>query len=189
MAEIFRTIAAPGSRRCAGAEAPKPAAPTPPPAPFDFSTREGTIAAIKAECQKHDIGLPAQIAYVLATTEWETNHTFQPVREAYWLSEDWRRSHLKYYPYYGRGYVQLTWEDNYRTYGKILNIDLVGNPDLALEPQNALFILMHQFKNGAFTGKKITNYINKDEIDFINARRCINGRDKAEEIAGSPRRS
>ena len=51
---------------------------------------------------------------VLATVEWETNKTFQPVREAYWLNEDWRRAHLKYYPYYGRGFVQLTWKSELR---------------------------------------------------------------------------
>jgi uncharacterized protein (TIGR02594 family) len=151
---------------------------------YDFSTKEGTIAAIKAECKKQGLDLPAQIAYVLATTEWETGHTFQPVREAYWHDEEWRRRNLsRYYPFYGRGYVQLTWEDNYRKYSEILGIDLVNNPDLAMEPQNALFILVHGFKTGAFTGKKIADYIDAAETDFINARRCINALDKAEEIA------
>jgi hypothetical protein len=163
-------------------EEPKPSIPTAP-GKFDFTTKEGAIAAIKAECQKQGIGLPTQIAYVLATTDWETGHTFQPVREAFWLSEDWRRNNLKYYPYYGRGYVQLTWEANYRKYSDILGIDLVQNPDLAMEPQTALFILVHGFRTGTFTGKKITNYINEEKTDFINARRCINRLDKAETIA------
>ncbi len=150
---------------------------------YDFSTEEGTIAAIKAECQTQGIGLPAQIAYILATVEWETNRTFKPVREAYWLSEAWRRQNLRYYPYYGRGFVQLTWEDNYRKYAEIMDFDLVGNPDKALEPSIALFILIQGFRTGAFTGKKITDYINGDGCNFIQARRCINGLDKAEEIA------
>jgi hypothetical protein len=64
-----------------------------------------------------------------------------------------------------------------------MKIDLVNNPDLALDPQNALFITMHGFKNGTFTGKKLTDYINAQGTDFINARRCINALDKAEEIA------
>jgi predicted chitinase len=161
---------------------PEPAVPTPP-GQFDFKTREGTIAAIRAECQKQGLTLPHQMAYVLATTDWETAHTFQPVREAFWLSEDWRRNNLRYYPYYGRGYVQLTWESNYSKYAKILNIDLTGNPDLAMDPQTALFILVHGFKTGAFTGKKLTDYINAEGVDFINARRCINRLDKAEKIA------
>ena len=151
---------------------------------FDFSTKEGTIAAIKAECEKQGIGLPDQIAYVLATTDWETGHTFKPVREAYLKDEEWRRRKLsKYYPFYGRGYVQLTWKENYRKYSQIMQLDLVNEPDLALEPQNALFILVHGFKTGAFTGKKITDFINSEETDFYYARKCINRLDRAEEIA------
>ena len=52
----------------------------------------------------------AWCAYGLATAWWETNKTMQPVREAYWLSEAWRKPNLRYYPHYGRGYVQLTWK-------------------------------------------------------------------------------
>ncbi len=149
----------------------------------DFSTQSGTIKAIKSECVAQNIALDSQIAYVLATTEWETAQTFQPVREAFWLSEEWRKRNLRYYPYYGRGYVQLTWENNYQKYSDILGVDLVGNPDLAIENDIALFVLVHGFKTGTFTGRKITDYINDFETDFINARRRINGTDRAHEIA------
>jgi uncharacterized protein (TIGR02594 family) len=160
--------------------------PAPPPGPatgYNFTTKKGTIAAIKAECNKQGLNLAPQKAYVLATTEWETGHTFEPVREAFWKGEAWRQANLRYYPYYGRGYVQLTWEDNYRKYAEIMDIDLVNDPDLALDPQTALFILVHGFKTGTFTGKKLTDYINAQGTDFINARRCINALDRAEEIA------
>ena len=150
---------------------------------YDFSTKDGTISAIKAECKAQGIGLSTQIAYVLATTQWETAQTFEPVKEAYWLSEDWRRNNLRYYPYYGRGYVQLTWKNNYEAYSRILGIDLVNNRDLALDPNVALFVLVHGFKTGTFTERKITDYIDSSKTDFINARRCINGTDKAHEIA------
>lgn len=149
----------------------------------DFSTQSGTNKAIKSECVAQNIALDSQIAYVLATTEWETAQTFQPVREAFWLSEEWRKRNLRYYPYYGRGYVQLTWENNYQKYSDILGVDLVGNPDLAMENDIALFVLVHGFKTGTFTGRKITDYINDFETDFINARRRINGTDRAHEIA------
>jgi hypothetical protein len=152
----------------------------------DFTSTAGTIAAIRVECAKQGLGLPDQAAYVLATVEWETAGTFKPVEEAYYLGSkaDAYRQGLRYYPYYGRGYVQLTWENNYRKYAQIMGLDLVGNPTLALEPKTALFILVHGFKTGAFTGKKLTDYINGDGADFVEARRCINGTDKAEEIAG-----
>ena len=69
----------------------------------EFSTVEGTIKAIRYECEAQGIGLPAQVAYVLATVEWETAKTFKPVREAYWLknAEEWRKKNLSYYPFYG----------------------------------------------------------------------------------------
>lgn len=70
----------------------------------------------------------------------ETASTFRPVREAFWTSEDWRQAHLRYYPYYGRGFIQLTWESTYRSTGDRLGIDLVGDPDLALEPDTAAAI-------------------------------------------------
>jgi len=149
----------------------------------DFSTQQGTIEAIKKECTVQDIGLNTQIAYVLATTEWETAQTFKPVREAFWLSEDWRRRNLRYYPYYGRGYVQLTWKSNYAKYSSILGVNLVNNPDMAMDNNIALFILVHGFKTGVFTGRKITDFINKNETNFVDARRCINGRDHAHDIA------
>jgi len=146
--------------------------------------KDETIKAIRNKCIDMGLDLQDQVAYVLATVEHETAGTFQPVREAYWESEDWRKAHLQsYYPYYGRGYVQLTWKYNYQAYGEKLAIDLEGNPDLALDATNAMFILIDGFKNGVFTGKKLTDYINDNGTDFINARRCINGLDCAEKIA------
>ncbi len=149
----------------------------------DFSSKDATIRAIKAECQAQGIAQSTQIAYVLATTQWETAQTFKPVKEAYWQSEAWRQTNFAYYPFYGRGYVQLTWQTNYQKYADILARPLVQNPDLAMEPEVALFVLVHGFKTGAFTGRKITDYINANGTDFVNARRCINGTDKAHEIA------
>lgn len=160
----------------------------------DFSTTAGTIEAIKWECNAQGIGLKTQIAYVLATVEWETAQTFKPVREAFWWddkhgfeqAEKMRSENStikRYFPYYGRGYVQLTWQSNYEKYGRILGIDLVNNPDLAMENNVALFILVHGFKTGSFTGRQISDYINESQTDFVNARRCINGMDHAHDIA------
>lgn len=131
---------------------------------------------------QNSLSIP-QWAYVFATTFHETNATFLPIKEAYWLSESWRKSNLRYFPFYGRGYVQITWEENYKKYSKVLGEDLVKNPDLAMVPKYAFTILVDGFIKGAFTGKKITDYINKDKTDYKGARRCINGTDKAELIA------
>lgn len=149
----------------------------------DLGSREATIAAIRDECIAQRVGLPAQVAYVLATTQWETAKTFRPVKEAFWKSEAWRRDNLRYFPFYGRGYVQLTWKTNYETYSNLLGVDLVADPDLALDPPTSLFVLVHGFKTGTFTGRKITDFIDAGRTDFVNARRCINGMDNAHAIA------
>jgi hypothetical protein len=142
-----------------------------------------TVRAICKECDRQKLELIQQKAYLLATVEWETAGTFAPVREAYWLSEEWRRRNLtRYYPYYGRGYVQLTWDFNYAHYGELLGLDLLTNPDLALRPDIALFILIHGSKFGVFTGHRLENYVNSGHCDYWNARRVINGTDRATEI-------
>lgn len=153
---------------------------------YDFSSKAGTINAITQECIRQGIGLKNQIAYVLATADHETNHTFKPVTEAYWLNDPdayLKQHHADYYPYYGRGYVQLTWDYNYEKYGKLIGEDLIHHPELALKPGIALFVLVHGFKTGAFTGRKISDYLNAHTTDFVKARYCINGQDKAKEIA------
>ena len=147
-------------------------------------TKEETIRIIRAECVKQGIVDNDQIAYVLATAEWETNHTWLPVKEAYWTSEAWRKKHLRYYPYFGRGFVQLTWGTNYAKFGKLLGVDLNKHPDLALYPAYAVFILVYGFKHGTFSGKKLSDYVRKNRrFDFVGARHCINGSDKAHTIA------
>lgn len=150
---------------------------------YDFTTTQGTQKAIFSECRKHGLTLHTQIAYVLATVEHETANTFKPVREAFWLTEDWRRRNLPYYPYYGRGYVQLTHKSNYQKYSNILRMDLVNNPDLVMQPKNALFILVDGMAKGRFTSKRLGQYVNGNQTDFVRARRVVNGDDRAHHIA------
>lgn len=125
----------------------------------------------------------SQWAYVFATVFHETAFTFLPLREAPRASEAWRKKNFRYYPYYGRGYVQLTWLANYKIYSGKLGLDLVKNPDLAMTPNVAFFILIDGFKYGRFTGKKISDYIYGTTKNYTQARRCINILDKASTIA------
>jgi hypothetical protein len=75
---------------------------------------------------------------VLATIAIETAHTFKPVQEAFWLDDAWRYANLRYAPYWGRGYVQLTWLENYTYYGwKIGHPELATFPDKAMVPDHS----------------------------------------------------
>lgn len=125
-----------------------------------------------------------EAAYVLATAWHETNRTMRPVREAYWLSEEWRMRNLRYWPFYGRGYVQITWETNYKRAGEAVGVDLLADLDAAMRPDVAAKIAVAGMVGGWFTGKRLSDYITLQKSDFVGARRIINGTDKAELIAG-----
>jgi predicted chitinase len=51
--------------------------------------------------------------------------------------------------YKGRGYIQLTGRSNYTNYGKVLGIDLVNVPELALEVETSARIFALYFKDRA----------------------------------------
>lgn len=131
------------------------------------------------------------LAYMLATTFHETAQSMQPIEEfgkgrgkAYG-----RRDQETGQAYYGRGFVQLTWRSNYEKMGALLGIDLVHHPELALRTDHATRIMFEGMtrglsKRGDFTGKSLETYFTAEKSDWKNARRIINGTDKAELIAG-----
>jgi hypothetical protein len=105
---------------------------------------------------------PETVIAALATVGVECH--FRPVQEAFWLSPKARSAYLKRYEYYtkkgkelgnikpgdgerycGRGYIQLTGRSNYTHYGKVLKVDLVNHPELALQPDIAAKILVQYF--------------------------------------------
>lgn len=81
--------------------------------------------------------------------------------------------------YMGRGYVQITGRRNYHLASGIVGADLVGNPDLALQPSIAAKIIVDGMTKGWFTGKKMADYSGYEDM-----RRVVNGTDKAGLIAG-----
>jgi len=114
-----------------------------------------------------------QFAYMLATTYWETAHTMQPVTE--YGSQAYLRG-KRYWPWIGRGLVQITWEDNYKKFG-------ITNPEDALKWEKALHIMWKGMKEGIFTAKKLRDYFTDLVTKPRDARRIINGTDKQNEIA------
>jgi len=120
------------------------------------------------------------VAYCLATTHHETAFTMQPITE--YGSQSYLQG-KSYYPYIGRGYVQLTWDYNYEKAGVAIGEDLLNYPEMALEPDLAAQIMFEGMEHGWFTGKALGEYFNDTVDDPVNARRIINGTDKASEIA------
>lgn len=142
----------------------------------------GDTRLIVTACMSQNL-LRNQAAYVLATAYWETNRTMKPVEEAYWLSESWREKNLRYYPWHGRGYVQLTWEANYHKAKAETGVDIVTDPTLAMRADVAAQVLVVGSRDGWFTGKRLDDYITLDSSNYRGARRVINGTDKAAAIA------
>lgn len=118
------------------------------------------------------------LAYILATTYHETAHTMQPIEE---IGKGKGRAYGNT-PFYGRGFVQLTWERNYRTMGERLKVDLVGSPEKALDMRIATQIMFEGMIHGLFTGVGLKKYFHEDS-DWYNARKIINGLDRADLIA------
>jgi predicted chitinase len=148
---------------------------------------------------------PRWLAYILATAFHETAYTMQPVRETlattdaraieilenafangklswvktpYWRRDEDGKSWL------GRGLVQLTHKRNYEAMSVLTGIDLVAEPDRAMEMDAAVSILIEGMVEGSFSRHKLADHLNETSDDWVNARRIVNGTDRAEKLAG-----
>ena len=134
------------------------------------------------------------LAYALATFYHETDKSMQPI-------EEYGKGSGKSYGkpagpynqcYYGRGYVQLTWEENYKNGQKYLkdryDKDCQIYPDAsnALNAEISALVSYDGMVYGWFTGVGLPKYLSKSKgiEDPVNARRIVNGTDKASTIAG-----
>lgn len=152
------------------------------------------------------VGCPvAWTAYALATAYHETAHSMKPCREI-----GGERYFFRMYDkggarpsvaaalgnmqpgdgarYAGRGFVQLTGRTNYRRAEAKTGQPLLANPDLAMRADIAAEIMREGMEDGWFTGKKFADYLPTGDWgsarQFAQARRIINGTDKAALIAG-----
>jgi len=72
----------------------------------------------------------------------------------------------------GRGWVQLTGKYNYDFFGRMINENLIADPEMALEPGQAGMLLAAFFKS-----KNIPAMCEK--LDWYSVRKTINGINKA----------
>nr|WP_245443467.1 hypothetical protein [Rhizobium phaseoli] len=145
------------------------------------------------------------LAYILATAYHETAYTIQPVRETLaqsdaraveileaafaagrlsWVKTPYWRPDEDGCCWLGRGLVQLTHKRNYEAMSALTGIDLVADPDRAMEMDAAVTILIEGMLQGSFTGHKLADHLNATTEDWVNARRIVNGTDRAEKLAG-----
>lgn len=162
---------------------------------------EHILNAIECEPLSHQ-------AYMLATAWHETAATMLPIKERgghayftklYDVAGDRPKVCIQYGntcagdgpKHCGRGFVQLTWKVNYEkaddalaNHGLIIRGALMADPDLAMQPDIAAFIMLHGMRDGWFTGKKLSSYLPAQGVatkgQYILARKIINGTDRAD---------
>jgi hypothetical protein len=147
------------------------------------------------------------LAYILGTAHHETDRKMQPIREyggngyftrMYDPPPSGQRPQVARSlgntaagdgcRFCGRGFVQLTGRRNYAKWSERLGVDMVADPLLAMNLAHATAILIEGSIDGSFTGKKLSDYFNKQREDWVQARRIINGLDRAQLIADHAKR-
>lgn len=165
------------------------------------SQRAGMARIISTWNKHQPEGTDAQLAYVLATSYWETGRRMQPVFETYADSRAHAASRLQHafdrgqlpwvrHPYWhkfrgiywvGAGDVQLTGYDNY--HGKMRDAvkaefgyqtDIGASPDKVMDPEISAFIMIYGMMQGTFTGQKLGKFVqDQAEISSYRAARAV----------------
>lgn len=160
-----------------------------------FSTKQvNGLTAILDEWEKNYPNNDDRwLAYMLATAHHETGRTMQPIEE--WgkgrelpygkklkMAKDKKGNRIPYSDtteiFYGRGFVQLTWYENYDRAGRKLGKDFLHNAAGVMEMDNATKIMFIGMTEGWFTGAKLSSFFNSTTENWKNARKIINGLDK-----------
>lgn len=173
---------------------------------FDGAMSQGQVYGMEAilrEWEAQQLTDLRWLGYIMATAYHETAQTMQPIAE-YGKGKKYDYGKKlkmvggpgKRIPYtlpdklyYGRGHTQNTWYENYerltkaaKTLGK--DWDFLNNPELLLQMEPSIWATFFAMQVGLYTGKKLKDYFNETKEDWVNARKIINGTDKAELIAG-----
>jgi putative chitinase len=175
---------------------------------------DGTSRILDAICCRRDLTDRRQVAYILATAWHETGGKMQPVEENLNYSAKgllrifprrFAADEAKIFArkpekianrvyakrmgngdeasgdgwlYRGRGLVQITGRRNYRAFG------IERAPEKALDPAIATRILINGMVCGVFSGKKLADCFSPAREDWAGARAIVNGRDRAQLVAG-----
>lgn len=124
-----------------------------------------------------------KLSHILATAMLESGETFQSINEN--LDMGYFPEHYAPTGYWGRGFVQLTWENNYEDMGDEIGFDLEDNRAAAILPTISAYTTANGMIDGDFTGRALNDYLpvttndegeqEQGQADWFNARRVVNG--------------
>ncbi len=140
-------------------------------------------------------------AYILGGVYHEVGKRMVPVREGFASTDAGARAAVKSLfdrkiisrnyalpvngvSYYGRGRIQNTHLANYEKLQRRFGKPFVTQPDLLLDSKVDAEVTVAGHMEGIWTGKKLSDYISSTKADYVNARRIVNGTDRAAMIAG-----
>ncbi len=149
-------------------------------------TPQQSVDLIVRTALEYGISDHRQIAYMLASAQHESDQ-FRTAREYGGARQAMARGYGGGRNYFGRGYVQVTHDHRYAAMDRALELGgrVVANPDLvATDPRIGAQSLVVGMMRGLFTGKSLHSYVGGQQSDYVNARRTVNGVDKAALIAG-----
>ncbi len=156
------------------------------------ANRKVSVAAIIEAAKAQGLTRP-QIAYVLATADHEsagfaTLEEFDPGHK-YEGRADLGNTQPGDGPRFkGRGYVQLTGRGHYTPYGKRTGIHLVKLPFILMNWASlSVYVIVDGMMRGAYTGRRLDQFVNASKQDFREARRVVNRLDRADKIAAQAR--
>lgn len=119
-------------------------------------TQAGAIATITVECPPWK-----PIEEWGDHPEYDTGHKAEILGNTPEADGDGQR-------YEGRGFIQLTGRANYKAYGDLIGVNLLGKPTLALDPKIAAEVFALYFK-----WKKVSTAC--EARDWQSARKRVNG--------------
>lgn len=156
------------------------------------ANRQVSVAAIIEAAKEQGLTKP-QIAYVLATADHESAGFATLEEFASGEAYEGRKSLGNNQPgdgprFKGRGYVQLTGRNNYTAYAKRSGVRLVDLPFVLMNWASlSVYVIVDGMMRGAYTGRRLDQFVNGGKQDFREARRVVNGLDRADKIAAQAR--
>lgn len=136
------------------------------------------------------------LAYIVATADYETGRTFLSIEDGTrgkgtlyaTMTKISGKPYIKPIQlYYRRGIAPIVGYENYQKISRKSGIPIFENPELLMDEDIAIQILVDGMMQGWFTNRKLTDYFHKTKEDWEGARAVVHKNEKNKLIAALAR--